>query len=129
MDHEQHSPQPKLRDVPLQKLMELPESKALIAEFKELVRLAKPLYIEMLCSLPFYEARRHDDRFWEAYIGSRIVEARELVRRRYGADPKSADSTVRAEKLTEVQARVREAPAEYRASLEQQRAEFLKRTK
>lgn len=56
-----------------------PKGRALAAEHAELIRKAKPLYVEMLCSLPFYEARRHDDRFWNAYIGSRYTAAQALV--------------------------------------------------
>ena len=52
---------------------------ALTTEAKELDRLAVPLYKEMLCSNPFYKAREHDSHFWSQYVGSRVVEARELV--------------------------------------------------
>jgi hypothetical protein len=50
----------------------------------DLVRLAKPLYVDMLCSLPFYKEREHDDHFWGRYIGSRVNEARAFVARSIG---------------------------------------------
>jgi hypothetical protein len=52
---------------------------ALIDEARELDRLAVPLYKEMLSSNPFYQARMHDDQFWSRYVGSRVVQARDLV--------------------------------------------------
>jgi hypothetical protein len=48
-------------------------------EFADLVRRAKPLYVERLSSIPFYAARKGDDNFWFSYISSRAVAARILV--------------------------------------------------
>ena len=48
-------------------------------EFLELVREAMPLYVELLSTNPFYQARKYDKDFWISYIGSRPVAARDLV--------------------------------------------------
>jgi hypothetical protein len=53
--------------------------------FEVLVRLVEPLYIEELCSLPFYAARRHDRRFWSSYAASAVIEARTLAARSLAA--------------------------------------------
>lgn len=65
----------------LRALLASTKAQAIHQEREGLILLAKPLYIEMLCSLPFYEARRHDDQFWSAYVGSRVTKARRLVER------------------------------------------------
>ena len=46
----------------------------------ELVRLATPLYQARLAGIPFYEARMQDGYFWSQFVGSRVNEARALVR-------------------------------------------------
>ena len=66
---------------------------ALTTEAKELDRLAVPLYKEMLCSNPFYKAREHDSHFWSQYVGSRVVEARELVASRARSTPEQPTPT------------------------------------
>lgn len=46
---------------------------------RELVRLAKPLFVAMLCTDPFYKARENDEHFWNSFISSRMTAARNLV--------------------------------------------------
>lgn len=67
--------------VPMSQLLKSPYSLRVIEERQELVRLATPLYKELHSSVPFYADRPNDDPFWAAYIGSRVVAARELVAR------------------------------------------------
>lgn len=70
---------PARKAMSIREILESPEGQAAAAQWTELVRLATPLYIEMLCSLPFYEALRNDKHFWSSYIGSRVTSARQLV--------------------------------------------------
>ena len=75
--------------IPLRELRTSTSSQASIESHKELVRLAKPLYVEMLSSVPFYRDRINDEQFWHAYIGSRVTAARELVARSQAASTKA----------------------------------------
>lgn len=68
------------RGFPLNVLMKhSPIFLRLTEERRELVRQAAPLYKELHSSLPFYAQIPLDDPFWSAYVGSRVVAARELV--------------------------------------------------
>ncbi len=53
--------------------------RSLSADRLALEQAAVPLYKEQLSSVPFYGARMNDEQFWSAYVGSRVVAARELV--------------------------------------------------
>lgn len=57
-----------------------PKCSASMAERDRWELEAVALYKEMLSSVPFYQARMHSDHFWRAYVGSRMVEAQELVK-------------------------------------------------
>lgn len=48
-------------------------------DFEQLVDQASPLYKDLLCSEPFYQAVMNDKRFWTQYVGSRVQEARALI--------------------------------------------------
>lgn len=48
-------------------------------ERRELVKQAIPLYVDLLSSLPFYQAWGNDERHWRPYIMSRINQARDMV--------------------------------------------------
>jgi hypothetical protein len=61
-----------------------PRCKASAREQADLFRLATPLYVELLCSSPFYKVREHDEQFWHSYIGSGKVAAQHLVAERCG---------------------------------------------
>jgi hypothetical protein len=53
-------------------------------EYKELIRLAIPIYKAMHPSNPWFQARMSNDYFWSQYISSRIVGAQRLVARHCG---------------------------------------------
>ena len=65
-------------------LVNCPRCRAAASEREQLFRLAMPLYVDMLCSSPFYEERRYDESFWSSYIGSRLVAAQRLVAKECG---------------------------------------------
>ena len=50
-------------------------------EFLDLVAQAAPLYKELHSSVPFYANLPLDDPFWHNYVGSRVVQARQMVAR------------------------------------------------
>ena len=52
---------------------------------KELMRLAVPLYRAELEAIPFY--RGWSDAAWEAYVGSRYVQAQERVAAHLAGEP------------------------------------------
>ena len=54
---------------------------SMLQEFQDLVAQAAPLYKEMHSSVPFYANLPLDDPFWHNYIGSRVVQARQMVER------------------------------------------------
>lgn len=53
-------------------------------EFKELVRLAAPIFKRKLSHLPYYQKRMDDDYFWRMHISSEIVGAQRLVAKHCG---------------------------------------------
>ena len=58
-----------------------PHYLAQMQEFRDLVAQAAPLYKELHSSVPYYANLPLDDPFWHAYIGSRVVQARQMVER------------------------------------------------
>lgn len=62
-------------------------------ECAEIISRAAPYYIEGLASIPHYAARRDDHRFWQSYVGSRIVAAYELLVEKEGFSLPDAEIT------------------------------------
>lgn len=60
-----------------------------LARRRELVRQAKPLFVAMLCTDPWFKARENDERFWSSFIGSRMAAARNLVEASKAASTKA----------------------------------------
>ena len=54
---------------------------SMLQEFQDLVAQAAPLYKELHSSVPFYANLPLDDPFWHNYVGSRVVQARQMVER------------------------------------------------
>jgi hypothetical protein len=51
------------------------------AKRRAILDLVRPHYKESLKSIPFYQARMEDDRFWDNFIGSAWVEALDVAER------------------------------------------------